>query len=135
MRDLPPPGSAEIHTVCDIGKSLEVSDGELVRIRGKIGGYHEVFLHSDDCSETAHFIELQLGEREKKRVMELSKAYRFQKPDIRGEVIVSGKLYRGAGRLYTYPARPVALNKSVDTLEPIIVDKLTEVKVEEFNPE
>lgn len=117
--------------ICDL-KSWNSSSDERVTVRGNVGGYHEVFLFSKDCSGGSHFIELQLSDSQKDLLRTLNRDKPGGSPDFKGEITVSGTVVLGAGRLYTYPGRKIdAANE--DRIEPMIVDRLIDVAIEEVH--
>ena len=131
-----PQGNSEYSIdLCVLTTSNLPKDGSHVTVNGKIAGYHELFLYSDDCFGNEHLIELQFSDQERERLEEMSKPYRHTRPDIEGQVVVSGRFYQQKGQLLTYPARPVDIENLRTSSNILRVHKIAEAKIINYIPQ
>lgn len=134
LSSLPEENHHESIDLCILTSSSSFEEEVNIIVRGKIGGYHELFLYSDDCPGNEALIELQLTEEERLRLMTMSEPYQQGKTDIEGKIVVSGRFHRWKGRLFTYPARPVDLDKHQNDGQMLVVHKITDGRIVYFVP-
>ncbi|MEP7147975.1 MAG: hypothetical protein ABI857_03755 [Acidobacteriota bacterium] len=125
-------GERSIPTVCELSVTSSISDGAQITVKGKIGGYHELFLYSECSAENDRFLQLELSDDERKALVERSAPRRRDTADVYGEATIVGRYYRDAGKLYTYPLRQV---EPGGMLKPVVVDKVTDAKIIAFQPQ
>lgn len=128
------PPSREYLDICDIRGNTSLSQGQFIRVKGRVTGYHELILYSDDCPGTDNLIELDFEPQERRRLIEMSRRSNSDETDVSGEVRVYGQFSPGNGRLFGYPPEIIDLNKSPEPNEGVRVNKMLAVKLEAFSP-
>jgi hypothetical protein len=126
--------AVEVRDICEISKDSSLSEGQFIRVKGEVTGYHELVLYSKNCPETNNFIELNFEPDERARLFDLSRKFNTEKTDVVGVVTVYGRFSPNGGQLFNYPPRTIDLKGPPKQDEGVKVNKMSQVKLEDFSP-
>ncbi|MEP7147976.1 MAG: hypothetical protein ABI857_03765 [Acidobacteriota bacterium] len=128
----PPEWNTEFVEICSITKDLSRYDGTIVRVRSLVKGFEELVLYSNDCPGESNLILADIDFDLRKELIRLSTADR-RNNGIRGEIFLTGRLKKDAGKLVYYDQQIDRNGNAVNT-KVMTVSKLSHIQIEQFIP-
>lgn len=126
--------------VCEVTKNSSLYDNKVVRVKGKIKGFHQIILYSDSCPDEKNIILLDISYSFFQKFFEESKnANQITRKtnDVTGEIFLQGKFEQDTGKIFNYGEliSNMQTGEIIKKPKDLIVSRIIGVQVDNFIPE
>ena len=128
---------ADYIDVCELAKNVSSYDNKTVKVKGKLKGFHQLILYSDECPGEENIILLDIGYVAFSEYFKDVKRNIEQNNEITGKIFLVGKIEKNAGTMFNYGEFVYDTQNKEVIKEPkdITVSKIVAIEIDSFVPE